>query len=1258
MRVGRILRRMLIGAVVLAVAVVVVAVVVSQTAAFREWLRRQIVARLGNGLNGEISLGVLDGNLLQGVELTDLRVRSEGRRVLAARRVAARYDLLGLVTGGGLTLRDVEIQGLALTLVEDERGWNVARLYGPAPEPHEPSTLEVTLDRARIAGAAIKLVRPADVWRARNLDVAGSARFGPNGQALTLDAASCVLPGRGVRVTELTGKVAVAADGGTTVDALHVRTDASELRVDARVPAGDGSYDVTVEVPHLAAEEVRRLLRRPAPATDLSATLHLRGPATWAAVDARVTSAAGTVALDGHVGRADPPSYDLHATLDAVNAAGFAGPAQPATDLTGTIDVQGKGVTLAEASAHVALALRDSMVSGRKIARLSVGGDVAAEQVTFDASAAIEGGDAEARGTVAIAAERYDVRLQTRSFDPAPLIGRPDLHAQLNATLIAAGTGFTPATARAEAHLVMTPSRLERVDVTSAAADVRIASGTLTIERLRVDASALALDASGTLALDEHAAPATGTLRFAVRARDLAPVAQVAGIGPLAGTAAIDGTASGGLGDLAVQATLTGRQLARAGTLVGSVTATVSGRGLGGPRGAADLDAHATDVHAGGRRFAALDVDAHWQQQAAGASAARLTARATEDERHRHELVASAALGTRERRVTVEALRLDLGDDTWRADGTPVLTQRGERFAIDGFLLRSPRGVVSVEGEGGTTGAEDLTVRIDGLDLEMLSKTVQAKLAGRIGASAHLGGSAAAPAIEAHVTIAAPTVEGVRYESAALDATVGAGRATVAARVVQDGPRQLSVNVATPLRLALAPFSYAAPGTLSGDVRATAIDLAFLDPLVPQVSKLAGTLEAELDLSGTLADPQIHGPLAITGGRAYVVALGVTYDPIELRMTLAGPAASIETLRVASGNGTLTGGGSAHVAAEGATIDTRLRLDRFPFLANEFGEGVASGSIAITGTTAAPSVDGALTTDRFVLRIPESLPGSIRPPDPTVRVVGPAAEIAPAVHPAAATADAAAPAPQLPTPGIYDRATIGIKIDIPNNAWIRRSDANIELRGWMAVAKKPSEKLALTGEINTVRGWYSFQGKTFTIEDGRVTFTGSDFDPVIELTAAHTAGDYTVRVKVGGHLTKPTLTLESDPPLDQADVLSVLLFGKPTSELSQNESAGLREQAIGVASSYVAGQLRQSVADALGVDTLQFESGSEGLQGSSVSLGKYVAPDVFVSLAHRFARQGVQEIRIEYRVTPRWSIESSSDTLGDSGIDVFWKSRY
>ena len=366
-------------------------------------------------------------------------------------------------------------------------------------------------------------------------------------------------------------------------------------------------------------------------------------------------------------------------------------------------------------------------------------------------------------------------------------------------------------------------------------------------------------------------------------------------------------------------------------------------------------------------------------------------------------------------------------------------------------------------------------------------------------------------------------------------------------------------------------------------------------------------------------------------------------------------SSTIETLRIVSGDGALTGGGSARVVGADAALDVRFRLERFPLFGNQFGEGAVTGAIAVAGTSAAPIVDGTLTTNRFLLRIPETLPGSVRPPDPTITVVGPDAPTV-AATPAAKSPGATRPA--APTVGIYERAAITIQVDIPRDAWIRRSDADIELRGWMTAWKKPEQPLALAGEINTVRGWYAFQGRTFTIEEGGVFFTGQDFDPRLELSAKRTAGDYTVHVKIGGSLSTPTLTLESEPSLPQADILSVLLFGKPAGQLNSGESAGLREQAIGVASSYVASGLRESVADTLGLDTLQYETGSQGTAGGSLTLGKYIAPDIFVTLAHRFARQGVQEIRVEYTTTPHWSVETSADTLGETGIDVFWKKRY
>jgi translocation and assembly module TamB len=243
-------------------------------------------------------------------------------------------------------------------------------------------------------------------------------------------------------------------------------------------------------------------------------------------------------------------------------------------------------------------------------------------------------------------------------------------------------------------------------------------------------------------------------------------------------------------------------------------------------------------------------------------------------------------------------------------------------------------------------------------------------------------------------------------------------------------------------------------------------------------------------------------------------------------------------------------------------------------------------------------------------------------------------------------------------PGIFERAAVTIQLTVPKDAWLRRSDANIELEGWMTVWKKPAEETHLAGDIRGVRGWYAFQGKKFTLEEADVRFSGQGFDPVLDVVAIHEAGEYLVRLRVGGTMTKPTLTLASEPALDQADVLAVLLFGAPANRLSGEQSAGLREQALGIAGGYVASELRQSVANALGVDDLQFDTGTTGLADAKVSVGKYVAKDIFVSLAHRFGAQGGEEVRVEYRFRPNWSLETNTDTLGRSGVDLFWKRRY
>lgn len=216
----------------------------------------------------------------------------------------------------------------------------------------------------------------------------------------------------------------------------------------------------------------------------------------------------------------------------------------------------------------------------------------------------------------------------------------------------------------------------------------------------------------------------------------------------------------------------------------------------------------------------------------------------------------------------------------------------------------------------------------------------------------------------------------------------------------------------------------------------------------------------------------------------------------------------------------------------------------------------------------------------------------------------------------------------------------------------------MELTGQLRARKQSGGKLTVTGDVNGVRGWYSFKGRRFQIEKAHLTFTGgNELDPSLNIVGRHRAFQYRIEFAVEGYASKPTLALRSDPPLDQADILSVLLFGKPVKALSEGEQVSLQRQAVLATADFFAADLKRSLADRLGLDTLDVDVG-DGLSAGQIGAGKYITDDVFVSTKQQIGGERRQEYSIEYNITPEWQIKSSTDPEGRSAIDLFWRKQY
>jgi translocation and assembly module TamB len=255
----------------------------------------------------------------------------------------------------------------------------------------------------------------------------------------------------------------------------------------------------------------------------------------------------------------------------------------------------------------------------------------------------------------------------------------------------------------------------------------------------------------------------------------------------------------------------------------------------------------------------------------------------------------------------------------------------------------------------------------------------------------------------------------------------------------------------------------------------------------------------------------------------------------------------------------------------------------------------------------------------------------------------------------------AAPPPKSPieAPTVADALSLAIDLTLGADAWIRRPDANVQLGGAVRLDKVAHGPLEITGTLRLLRGTYVFQGRRFTVDRGEIVLPpGQNAEPALDVTATYRVGGYFVTVQVNGPIDRPTLTLSSDPPLEQADILAVLLFGRPTTTLGPTEATALQRETVQLAAGYAAPELSSSVRDALGLDLLDVSMPEGATTPGEVKVGRYVTDDVFVTLAQEFGPRLAQIVGLEYHLRRNLSVRLSTSTRGASAVDVFWHRRY
>jgi hypothetical protein len=137
------------------VFIVIALIGFTQTRSFKAYLRDEILNNAHSALTAHFQLGAIEGNLVTGISLHDVRVTASGVDLFSAERIELRYDPLAIFFKRIGVSNAVIINPRIFLYRSTDGRWNVERLAKPLSTDTIPSAWSVDVKRVELANAEV-----------------------------------------------------------------------------------------------------------------------------------------------------------------------------------------------------------------------------------------------------------------------------------------------------------------------------------------------------------------------------------------------------------------------------------------------------------------------------------------------------------------------------------------------------------------------------------------------------------------------------------------------------------------------------------------------------------------------------------------------------------------------------------------------------------------------------------------------------------------------------------------------------------------------------------------------------------------------------------------------------------------------------------------------------------------------------------------------------------------------------------------------
>jgi len=456
-----------------------------------------------------------------------------------------------------------------------------------------------------------------------------------------------------------------------------------------------------------------------------------------------------------------------------------------------------------------------------------------------------------------------------------------------------------------------------------------------------------------------------------------------------------------------------------------------------------------------------------------------------------------------------------------------------------------------------------------------------------------------------------------------------------------------------PLRVSLQPFQIDfMDSSLHFKSYSNSVQLSVLLPLLPLIQTISGELNYDIEISGSLKEPNISGRVNIDNTNIKLRQVQSPITALNARLNFDGQRALLNylTARIGSGDILLTGFTDFQVAGQESNFSFEAEIAKVDFNYRDyFSTVVDTGNIKFSRDREKTALTGFINFDS--IRIIDILDMNF-----LTDIVNEAND------------------------GITRLGKdtfIDFKVKSDGNFWFSNQWSQIQMAAFLDL-HGIADSLSLAGEISFIEGVVHYFGRKFDITNGVITFNDSlPMNPHILIKAVTkiksyeniTNKKYTITLILSGDLKNHTIGLSSEPYLSPSDITGILTVGRTRQQPGlkdndfKNESFTdiLMERAKTFTDNSMKIIAEKQLGTLLSLDEVIIDGNLLDLNSKKKT--KFIASkklssglDLTYSTVVGYANK--QRMTIGYKLSDRVSIESETDQEGKTGIDLKFKYKF